>query len=184
LTVIQNTYTEFELVAALKQKNEKAFSYLYDNYAFALSGVVFSIVNDKEITEEIIQDAFVKIWNNVADFDETKGRLYTWMRRIVNNLAIDVLRSKQYKKQKAVLDSELVVEHLKAEDTLQLKINNNYLKQKITQLKEKEINIIQLSYFEGFTQEEIAKQLEMPIGTVKSRIRSAIIELRKILKQN
>ena len=87
-------YSEEELVNLVLQKDQQAFSYLYDNYAGALNTVIFKMVENKELTEDVLQEAFVKIWNNFENYDKSKGRLFTWMLNITRNLTIDTLRSK------------------------------------------------------------------------------------------
>ena len=99
-------YTEEELVFLLKKQDQQAFSYLYDNYAAALNGVIFRMVEDKNLAEDILQEAFVKIWNNFASYDTSKGRLFTWMLNLTKNLTIDTLRSKGYKKQSKISKDE------------------------------------------------------------------------------
>ena len=91
-------YSEQELVNDLQQQDQQAFSYLYDNYSSALFGLIFKMVNDKELAEDILQEAFVKIWNNFSNYDSIRGRLFTWMINLTRNLTIDTLRSKGYKK--------------------------------------------------------------------------------------
>jgi RNA polymerase sigma factor (sigma-70 family) len=99
-------YSEEELVAALQVRDQQAFSYLYDNYAGALNGVIFKLVDNRQLAEDILQEAFVKIWNNFASYDANKGRLFTWMINITRNLTIDTLRSKGYKKQQQISADE------------------------------------------------------------------------------
>jgi RNA polymerase sigma factor (sigma-70 family) len=179
--ITKQIYSEQELVLSLKQRDESAFSYLYDNYSAALNGVIYGMVNDFATTEDILQEAFLKIWNNIDSYDETKGKLYTWMRRIANNLTIDTLKSKLHKQQSKVVDNELAVVNLQANNNITARLNTMDLQKKLDTLDPKQRVIIDMSYFQGYTQEEIAKELDMPVGTVKTRIRSAIIELRKIL---
>jgi RNA polymerase sigma factor (sigma-70 family) len=173
-------YTEQELVFSLKQKDEAAFSYLYDNYAAALNGVVYAMVNDFSLSEDILQEAFLKIWNNIDAYDETKGKLYTWMRRITHNLTLDTLKSNQHKYQTKVVSDERVITNVSVNNNVFTKLDSQDFKQKLETLDKKQRLIIDMSYFQGYTQEEIARELEMPVGTVKTKIRSAIIELRKI----
>ncbi|HVG12982.1 MAG TPA: sigma-70 family RNA polymerase sigma factor, partial [Flavisolibacter sp.] len=90
------TYEEGELIALLKNKDEQAFSYLYDNYAGALYGVVKQIVTDLEVGNDVLQEVFVSIWKKIDSYDATKGRLFTWMLNIARNAAIDKTRSKNY----------------------------------------------------------------------------------------
>jgi RNA polymerase sigma factor (sigma-70 family) len=179
--ISRQTYTEEELVFSLKQKDEVAFSYLYDNYNAALNGVVYAMVNDFAIAEDILQEAFLKIWNNIHAYDATKGKLYTWMRKITHNLTLDTLKSNQHKYQKKVLGDEMVVANVSVSNSVFSKMEAADFRKKLDALDQKQRTIIDMSYFQGYTQEEIAVALGMPVGTVKTKIRSAIIELRKIL---
>ena len=95
-------YSEEILVVQLQSKDQQAFSYLYDNYSGALNGVIYRLVEDKELAEDILQEAFIKIWNNFSSYDTTKGRLFTWLLNLTRNLTIDTLRSKGYKKQSQI----------------------------------------------------------------------------------
>jgi RNA polymerase sigma factor (sigma-70 family) len=177
----KQTYTEQELVFSLKKRDESAFSYLYDNYSAALNGVIYGMVNDYNTSEDILQEAFLKIWNNIDSYDETKGKLYTWMRRITNNLTLDILKSKLHKQQSKVVENELAVTNFQASNNINERLNTLDLQKKLATLDPRQRVILDMSYFQGYTQEEIAKELDMPVGTVKTRIRTAIIELRKIL---
>ena len=88
--------TQDELIALLKGRNESGFNYLYDNYSAALYGVILRIVIFKDDADEVLQDVFVKIWNSTAQYDASKGTLYTWMLNIARNTAIDKLKSKNF----------------------------------------------------------------------------------------
>ena len=105
-------YTEDELVALLQSQDTQAFSYLYDNYAPALNNIIFRMVEDVPLSEDILQEAFIKIWNNFTSYDSTKGRLFTWMLNLTRNLTIDTLRSKGYKKQSKISGDENTVSNL------------------------------------------------------------------------
>ena len=99
-------YSEEELVTLLRTQDQSAFSYLYDNYAAALNGIITRMVDDTQLAEDILQEAFLKIWNNFKQYDTSKGRLFTWMINITRNLTIDTLRSKGYKKGKKISQDE------------------------------------------------------------------------------
>lgn len=177
----QPIYAEDELVLLLKHKDEQAFGYLYENYSPVLYGVVLRVVNQEEAANDTLQEVFVKIWKNIDSYDATKGRLYTWMLNIARNTAIDMLRSKNYKYDKKIQNFENTVH--KDVDNLSSSpsINHIGLEKVLKELKEEQQVIIHLAYFKGYTQEEIAKELDMPLGTVKTRIRNALIKLREIL---
>lgn len=174
-------YTEEELIFSLQQQDKQAFSYLYDNYSDALYGLIFKMVNDKELAEDILQEAFIKIWNNFNNYDSLKGRLFTWMINLTRNLTIDTLRSKGYKKQRKIYSDENSVNNFSDNSNSAAKFDAMGIRKQLTMLKNDQKEIIDLAYFGGFTQDEISKQLSIPLGTVKTRMRAAIIELRKIL---
>lgn len=163
----------------LQQRNEKAFGYLYDNYSGALFGIVNSIVTDKEIANDVLQNVFVNIWRKIESYDATKGRLFTWMLNIARNASIDEVRSKAFRdSQKNQSLSEFVDVPGAVTGP---SIDDVGLKKVLTKLKGELRVLIDLSYFQGFTHEEISKALNIPLGTVKTRIRSALIQLRTMI---
>jgi RNA polymerase sigma factor (sigma-70 family) len=176
-------YSEEELIARLRLEDKDAFSYLYDNYAAALNGIIMRMVEDSQLAEDILQEAFLKIWNNFKQYDKGKGRLFTWMINITRNLTIDTLRSKGYKKQKKISQDENSVSSYQDKNFTSDRFDTMGLRKQLQYLKPDQKIIIDLAYFSGYTQEEISKEMEIPLGTVKTRMRSAIIELRKILQQ-
>lgn len=176
-------YTQEELIEALRRRDQQAFSWLYDNYSRALFGVISAIVKEREEAEDMLQGTFLKIWNNFSAYDETKGRLYTWMLNIARNLAIDSTRSKHQKMRPKIQgDSDSVYQygHLSVENRSHENIGLNRI---IDNLKEEQRTIIDLAYFEGYTQEEIAGKLAMPLGTVKTKVRQALMALRELTKK-
>ena len=175
-------YSEDELVSLLQSKDAQAFNYLYDNYSAALYGIIYKMVEEKELAEDILQEAFVKIWNGFTNYDSTKGRLFTWMLNIARNLTIDMLRSKGYKKQAKIQSFENSVNSVADTSGGTTQFDSLGIRRHLTLLKNDQKQIIDLAYFSGFTQEEIAKQLSIPLGTVKTRMRTAIMELRKLLQ--
>ena len=179
-----NKYSEEELVLCLQRRDQKAFSYLYDNYCGALNGIICRMVDDTQLTEDILQEAFLKIWNNFSQYDSSKGRLFTWMINLTRNLTIDTLRSKGFKKQQKISRDENSVSNFHDKNTGADKFDTMGLRQQVARLKPEQKSIIDLAYFNGYTQEEISKEMGIPLGTVKTRMRSAMMELRKMLEYN
>jgi RNA polymerase sigma-70 factor (ECF subfamily) len=175
-------YSEEELIQLLKTGDESAFSYLYDHYSGALFGVIFKITGDQPLAEDILQEAFVKIWNNFSSYDSSKGRLFTWMLNITRNLTIDTLRSKSYKKQSKIQGSENAVNYAGSNVNENERFDAMGIRKQTSLLKEDQKQIIDMAYFDGFTQEEISKKLGIPLGTVKTRMRAAISVLKKLLQ--
>ena len=175
-------YSEEELIYLLKERDQSAFSYLYDNYSAVLYGIIFKMLDNKELAEDVLQEAFVKIWNNFSNYDSIKGRLFTWMLNLTRNLTIDTIRSKGYKKQAKIQNSDNTVNNISDNTNTAESFDALGIRKHLTLLKNDQKQIIDLAYFGGFTQDEISKKLDIPLGTVKTRMRTAIIELRKAIK--
>ena len=166
----------------LQQRNDLSYSYLYDNYSGSLLGVINAIVADQETARDVLQEVFVNIWRKIESYDATKGRLFTWMMNVARNAAIDKIRSRGYQdslKNRPIPDNpENVVEAIATNP----KMDDVGLKRVLTKLKTEQRVLIDLSYFQGYTHEEISKSLNIPLGTVKTRIRSALSQLRTMIQ--
>lgn len=175
------TYTEKELIALLKQRDEKAFSYLYDNYSGALYGIILQILENTELANDVLQEVFINIWRKIDTYDPAKGRLYTWMLNISRNASIDQLRSKNYQNSQK---NQSIPENVDAlgGSSIQMSIDSIGLKKMLEKLKMEQRVLIELAYFKGYTHEEIAEMEDIPLGTVKTRIRNALIQLRTLLQ--
>jgi RNA polymerase sigma factor (sigma-70 family) len=175
-------YNEQELTALLKNKDQQAFAHLYDSYSGAINSIILQIVGDDELANDILQEVFINIWRKIDMYDAEKGRLFTWMLNIARNASIDMLRSRGYRnsrKNQSIQDDVDIagpggVEHMS--------VDSIGLKKVLEKLKPEQRVLIDLSYFKGYTHEEIAQQENIPLGTVKTRIRNALIQLREILK--
>ena len=177
----KTTYSEQELVALLNQQDNDAFNYLYDHYSGALFTIVNQIVPDKDTASDVLQEVFVNIWKKIDSYDVAKGRLFTWMLNIARNAAIDKVRSKGYRdnqRTQSIVDGENAGMSISSNPV----VNDVGLKKVLTTLNEEYRKLIDLSYFQGFTHEEIAKMLGIPLGTVKTRIRTAISQLRTMIR--
>lgn len=176
------SYSQEELIGLIRHRDQSAFAYLYDNYSRALLGVISAIVDDNEEAEDVLQGTFLKIWTNFSSYDEGKGRLYTWMLNIARNMAIDSTRSKHQKMRSKIREVTESVHQSGAFAVSPSAYETIGLKTILERLGEEQKTIIDLAYFEGYTQEEIATQLAMPLGTVKTRVRQAISALRDLTK--
>lgn len=172
-------YSEPELVQLLRQRSQHVFSYLYDNYSGALHSIILNIVNEEELANDVLQEVFVKIWKQVDTYDSSKGRLFTWMLNIARNASIDMIRSKGY--QNSRRNRELT-EDSDNTGTSETRTDHIGLRKIVYNLKEEYKVLVELSYFQGYTQDEIAKMMGIPLGTVKTRLRAALIQLREIIK--
>ncbi|MEO7983050.1 MAG: sigma-70 family RNA polymerase sigma factor [Bacteroidota bacterium] len=175
----KTTYSEPELVALLQTRSDKAFAYLYDNYSAAMYGIINSIVTDKEIANDVLQNVFVNIWRKIESYDTSKGRLFTWMLNIARNASIDEVRSKGFRDSQK---NQSLNEDVDYQGAVTAPATDDVgLKKVLSKLKGDLRILVDMSYFQGFTHEEISKALNIPLGTVKTRIRSALIQLRTMI---
>ena len=162
----------------LRERDNNAFSYLYDNYSGALYGIIHQIIPDTEMASDTLQDVFVNIWRKIDQYDASKGRLFTWMLNIARNASIDKVRSRSYQDGRK---NQPLTENVDI-STTSPNVADTGLRKVLTKLKEEHRQLIDLSYFQGFTHEEISKMLSIPLGTVKTRIRSALMQLRTMIQ--
>ena len=172
---------ESELVARLKSQDKAALSYLYDKYSAALYGVASRIIKNDDVTEEVLQDVFVKIWNKIDQYDASKGRFFTWMMNLTRNASIDKLRSKEISRSSKTDSLDDYVYSFDRENSTEMSTDAIGVKALMNDLVEDQQFILQKIYFEGFTHTEIADEYDIPLGTVKSRLRSALKHMRKKL---
>ena len=172
--------SEESLIALVGTGSQEGFRILYDNYSAALYGVIERIVVDEALAEDILQEAFLKIWKNFHAYSPEKGRLFTWMMNICRNLSIDFLRSSHQKVSKNIQSLETFVGSEKG-SVLMDKLDFIGVETALKKLKPEQLTLIQLAYFQGYTQEEIAEETGVPLGTVKTRIRAALQILRSEL---
>ena len=159
-------------------KDRKGFEYLYDNYSSVIYGTIYKIVHSEEMAEELTQDCFMKIWNKIGNYDKSKGRLFTWMINIARNLAIDKTRSKEFHQK---LKSDVAEDHVSIQDKdYSDKHKPEYIgvKEMLEVLNPEQKDLLELMYFKGYSQSEIADEFNIPLGTVKTRVRAAISKLR------
>ena len=175
-----NIYQESELVLLLKQRHEHAFSYLYDHYSGSLYSVIVSIVPDRELANDLLQEVFIKIWRQIESYDNAKGRLFTWMLNVARNASIDAVRSKNFQQNKN--NRELTENVYDEGGSIQTNTDKIGLRKIVHRLKDDYKVLVELSYFEGYTQDEISKMLNIPLGTVKTRLRTALIQLKQVIK--
>lgn len=171
-----------ELIPLLLRKEQRGFTIMYDMYSKSLFAVIANLIKETEEAEDVLQEAFVKIWKNIESYNESKGRLYTWMLNIARNSAIDKLRSKGYNNSQKNLSSDNFVHLLDDSNKLINRIDTIGIQEFVKKLKPKCIQLIELLFFQGYTQQEASEELEIPLGTVKTQNRSCINDLRTYLQ--
>lgn len=174
--------SENELIALLERRDKDSFAILYSRYSGNLYGIVLRMVRSPEAAEDIMQEAFVKIWLNITSYDRQKGSLFTWMLNIVRHTAIDHIRSRRRDPLHQPLEDSVGdidrhhAHHSHAADSIGLE-------KMLARLPFEHQLLIDFFYFQGYTQQQVAQKFKMPVGTVKTRLRNAIRHLRSAVAE-
>lgn len=170
------------LIERILVRDEAAFSMLYDRYSPLLFGVLSRILHDPQIAEEILQDTFLQLWKNAVQFDAARGTLAAWLVVIARNRALSRLRGSDMRHCGENLDWLLEsppISRWNFEDTALAHQLIGSVKKAMEQLPQEQRQAVELAYFEGLTQSEIAVRTGSPLGTVKTRLRSALETLKQ-----
>ncbi len=176
------TYSEPELIKMLKERDNHSFTYLYNNYSGALYTIILQIIPDQDLASDVLQEVFINIWRRIDSYDPTKGRLFTWMLNVARNASIDFLRSKSYQNSKKNQELPETLPLSVSGQSTHTNVDGIGFKKVLLKLKVESRTLIDLAYYKGYTHEEIAQIEKIPLGTVKTRIRTALIQLREHLK--
>ncbi len=174
----ENAMTEVWVNAA-KAGDQRAFEKIYQQYAPILYSALLRWVKDTEVAENLLQDSFVKIWSNTSQYDPSRGRFFIWMYRICKNCCIDYTRSRRYKHNRMTLLTEDLSSLAGKIPGHSFSPDHIGLRKIVSKLCGEEKEIIELLYFKGYTQAEVAQLKSIPLGTVKTRSFKAIRNLRK-----
>ena len=173
---------DVELLKAIAARDEAALAQLYDLYRVILFGLLMRILNNREEAEDVLQEVFLQVWRRAADFDETRGRPFTWLVTLARSRGIDRLRTLAARERVATAgardEAEAVSDAgLDAFRSEQRDVVNNAL----AQLPDEQKRLLLLAYFDGLSQSEIAVRVGAPLGTVKTRMRTGMMKLRELL---
>jgi len=172
-----STLLEKHIVELLQERNDKAISLLYEHYGDTLYGVAKKVVRDEELAQDVLQESFVKIWKKSDSYDASKAKLFTWLFRITRNTAIDKLRSVNTKSDKEIQMDVSDVYNLGVESIRPEFID---VRENLGKLENKYQIVLEALFFHGMTQQEASDELDIPLGTIKSRLKIGLRELRKI----
>ncbi|TXN36785.1 RNA polymerase sigma factor [Flagellimonas hymeniacidonis] len=172
-----STLIEKHIVSLLAEKDDKAISLLYDNYGDTLFGVAYKVVRDEDLAQDVLQESFIKIWKKADSYDPSKAKLFTWLFRITRNTAIDKLRSVNNKSDKEV--------QIDVSDVYNLGVNGIRpefmdVQENLEKIETKYQIVLEALFFQGMTQQEASDELDIPLGTIKSRLKIGLRELGKI----
>lgn len=180
-------HLEIALIGQLAAKDQSALSVLYDRWNRLVYALILRLVQDKEAAEELTQECFLKIWNQAHTYQSQLGQPRTWAVRIARNLAIDRLRSRAHKQQQLQVGSgEDILKNISLNDnpenTLLRTEKVMRLEAALEHLPVEQRILIERAYYEGRSQSELAGDFDLPLGTVKTRMRTALIHLREHFK--
>jgi RNA polymerase sigma-70 factor (ECF subfamily) len=171
-----------ELMPWIAKKDPEAFEVFYDRHGGVSFSLAYRILGDRTAAEDCIQEAFISIWRSGARFDRARGSVRSWTLSIVRNRAIDALRSKAGKAPKLTFDDDAILESREADDRTDEEAMRHEtateVRGALSQLPGEQSKVIELAYFGGFSQSEIAGMLNIPLGTVKGRMRLGLEKIR------
>jgi RNA polymerase sigma-70 factor, ECF subfamily len=178
----QAQLTDVEVLQAVARGDEQALGQIYDRYRVILFGLLVRILSSREEAEDVLQDVFLQVWRRAGDFDENRGRPFTWLVTLARSRAIDRLRSRAARERLAVASAQDSSEEISdaANDAFKSE-QRNLVANALAQLPDEQKRTLMLAYFDGLTQSEIADRLGAPLGTVKTRMRSGMTKLRELL---
>lgn len=168
---------EIEITQLLAQGDKRALNLLYENYSSTLYGVILKITKDDALAQDALQESFIKIWKNSKKYDRKKAKLFTWLYRIARNTAIDKLRSYNNRSGKEI---QIEASNVYRLPTAELNQDVLDLKKHVATLDEKYQIVLGALFFEGMTQQEASEELNIPLGTIKSRLKIGLRELKKV----
>jgi RNA polymerase sigma-70 factor, ECF subfamily len=174
-----NTVSEDTLIELLRAGDNDGYTILYDSYSAMMYGVIKRIVVVEEDAENLLQDCFVKVWRNAQSYDATKGKLSTWLLNIARNTAIDFTRSKLYSQKQKNQNLDTLVNTDTISKSTSIKVETIGLDAIVKKLTPQYRDVIEWMYFEGYTQQEISDNFGVPLGTVKTRARLGLQELKR-----
>jgi RNA polymerase sigma-70 factor, ECF subfamily len=180
-------YDDEKLIGLIRQQQEGALAQLYDRYNRLVFSLAFAMINDRATAEEITLDVFMRVWQKAESYRSDQAKVSTWLTHIARNHTIDVLRRRAVRPDQYAVEWEDSIPELEAhendpQEATELSLQREHIQAALTQLPQEQKQTLELAYFKGYTQREIAEVLKQPLGTVKTRLRLALQKLRDILR--
>lgn len=172
------------LLAATAKGDRAAFRKLYDRSSAKLFGVILRILRNRQKSEDVLQDVFLKVWQKAGSYDPAQGKPITWMATIARNRSIDIIRATRPEQTVDEPGDEEEIFRLGGQDADSVDIADlEALRFCLGEMKQDDRNYVLLAYYEGYSREELAERFESPVGTIKTRLRRGLIALRACLER-
>ncbi|HYP51756.1 MAG TPA: sigma-70 family RNA polymerase sigma factor [Pyrinomonadaceae bacterium] len=171
-----------DLLRAVARGDEESLAAIYDRYRTILFGLLFRILGNRAEAEDVLQEVFVQVWQRARDFDENRGKAFTWLVTLARSRAIDRLRSLGSRSR--TIEAATKESADAVGDAIEDAINNErgeVVRAALKELPEEQRAALLMAYFDGFSQSEIAERTNTPLGTVKTRMRTGMTKLREVL---
>jgi len=180
LLALRGAEGDADLVARLQRREPQALGDLYDRYGRLAYSLILRVVRDTGIAEDLVQETFLRVWNRVQAFDGQKGAIGPWLLAVARNRAIDYLRSSGGRERNAVEfeETDHPALYIDMEQGILASDKARLLKRAVEKLSTQQRQVIELAYFEGLSQTEMAERMGQPLGTVKTWVRTALKNLR------
>jgi RNA polymerase sigma-70 factor (ECF subfamily) len=169
------------VVALAARSDDVAFAELYDRYGRVAFGLALRILRDETLAEDAVQEAFLAIWRGAARFIPERGKASTWILTLVHRRAVDLVRREHRRRAEPLEDREPAAAESSAEDVAWLRLERERVQAALKQLTDPQREAIELAYYGGFTQAELAERLGLPLGTIKSRMFAGLTRLGELL---
>ncbi|RNA66942.1 RNA polymerase sigma factor [Alteribacter keqinensis] len=170
-----------QLYRRIQEQDQAALEALYDKYEKLLFSFALKMVQHPQAAEEVVQEVMLKLWRGTGHYDDTKGKFSSWLLTMTRNTAIDQIRKQNKQEVHLTNEWEPGDSGTRVEDMIEWKEQGETLKKAIRTLKKEQIEIVELFYFKGYSQKKIAEKTNLPLGTIKGRIRLALKHLRQEL---
>jgi RNA polymerase sigma-70 factor (ECF subfamily) len=168
------------LPALVARGDEQALAALYDRFGRVAYGVAFRVLRDQALAQDAVQDAFLAAWRTAASFDPARGKVSTWLLTLVHRRAVDVVR-REDRRRAGPLDDAPVASGDATDERAEVREQRRAVQAALAQLAPEQREALELAYYGGLTQSELAERLGVPLGTVKSRMFAALSRLRDLL---
>lgn len=184
MRTITGEVDDAELLRSMQAGDQQSVAALYDRYSGAAYGLAFRITNDGTLAEDVVQDAFVSVWKQAGRFDSDRGQVKSWLLTIVHHKAIDAVRRRTKRNERTLPDGpdDFIATYGRPHEETAAALDAEAVRAAVGKVPEDQRKTIEMAYFEGLTHIEIAERMQVPPGTVKSRLRIGLAKMREVLR--